>query len=69
MCMIFQVNIGGWYITTHQQNSKFINSRNGDSWEHPIIYRQDKTATCSLMKASQKPLIRDAMKNGSGYAD
>lgn len=23
MCIIFQVNIGGWYIATHQQNIKY----------------------------------------------
>lgn len=32
-------------------------------------HRLDKMATCSLMKASQKPLIRNAIKNGSGYAN
>ena len=34
---------------------------------NPDYHRLDKTATCSLMKASQKPLIRNAMKNGSDY--
>ncbi len=46
-----------------------ILSRNGDSWENPIIYRQDKMATCFLMMASQKPLFRDIIKNSSGHAN
>lgn len=32
-------------------------------------HRLDKTATCPLMMASQKPFIRDAMKNGSGHTN
>lgn len=44
------------------------NSRNGDSWENPIIYRLDKMETYSLMMASQKPLFRDIIENSGGHA-